>query len=112
MLTRLSKMTTQGKLLLLSGVFAFGMIAFGTIALWTLSTVKVLGPHYQRVVLNKDLLADVLPPPNYIVETYLTAHLMPDVSDREERQSCSSNTTNSRRTTRLARILERNASRR
>jgi methyl-accepting chemotaxis protein len=52
----------------------------------TLNTVKVHGPHYQRVVINKDLLADVLPPPNYIVESYLSAHLLATASSVEERQ--------------------------
>ncbi len=40
--------------------------------------------HYQRIVQNKDLLADVLPPPNYIVETYLTARLMADAENNDD----------------------------
>lgn len=68
----------NGKLALLTGVFTLGFVIFGSMALSTLNTAKVHGPHYNRVVQNKDLLADVLPPPNYIVETYLTAHLMAD----------------------------------
>lgn len=40
-----------------------------------LDEVKVSGPHYQRIVLGKDLLADILPPPAYIVEPFLEATL-------------------------------------
>ena len=40
-----------------------------------LDEVKVGGPHYQRIVLGKDLLADILPPPEYIVEPFLEATL-------------------------------------
>lgn len=35
--------------------------------------VKVNGPEYAKVVDAKDLVADILPPPNYLVETHLIA---------------------------------------
>ncbi|HIJ63003.1 MAG TPA: HAMP domain-containing protein [Rhodospirillaceae bacterium] len=35
--------------------------------------LKVNGPVYGRIVLAKDLVADILPPPEYILESYLTA---------------------------------------
>jgi methyl-accepting chemotaxis protein len=72
------------KLFMLTGVCVAGLVIFGVVAYTTLNTVKVNGPHYNRVVQNKDLLADVLPPPNYIVETYLTAQQMRDAKDRAE----------------------------
>ncbi len=74
----------NGKLALLSAVFVLGFVAFGTLALSTLNVAKVHGEHYNRVVQNKDLLADVLPPPNYIVETYLTAYLMVNENDSDQ----------------------------
>jgi methyl-accepting chemotaxis protein len=74
------------KLYLLTAVAVAGLLIFGVVALNTLNSVKVNGPHYQRVVQNKDLLADVLPPPNYIVETYLTAQLMLDAGSPEKLQ--------------------------
>jgi methyl-accepting chemotaxis protein len=51
-----------------------GFMAFGGIALITLERLKVNGPIYQEIVLGKDLIADVLPPPAYIVEANLVAH--------------------------------------
>ncbi len=83
-MSTIRNMSIKTKLSLLAAVFAVGLIAFGLVAHNTLSTAKVHGPHYQRVVLNKDLLADVLPPPNYIVETNLVTHLLVNASSKEE----------------------------
>ena len=77
----------NGKLVVLTGVFVVGFAIFGALSNSTLNTVKVHGPHYNRVVQNKDLLADVLPPPNYIVESYLTAHLMVNETDSKSLDS-------------------------
>jgi methyl-accepting chemotaxis protein len=42
---------------------------------YTLDTLKVGGPIYNRIVLGKDLIADILPPPAYLIESYLEASL-------------------------------------
>jgi methyl-accepting chemotaxis protein len=51
----------------------FALIIFGVVAIHTLNKVKVNGPYYEEIVKNKDLIADVLPPPEYIIESYLLA---------------------------------------
>lgn len=66
---------------LLTVVFALGFLAFAGVALQTLRVVRVNGPHYAQIVQNKDLLADVLPPPAYVVEAYLNACLMLETDD-------------------------------
>jgi PAS domain S-box-containing protein len=71
-------LSMKAKLLLLSAAFGVGFLAFAFIAFHTINTVQVNGPNYHRVVDNKDLLADVLPPPAYIVEAYLTTRILPD----------------------------------
>lgn len=71
------------KLSLLAVLFTVGFVAFGAVAFSTLQTVAVNSPNYTRIVQNKDLLADVLPPPAYIVETYLTARLLVDSQSPE-----------------------------
>lgn len=68
----------------LTAVFAVGFVAFGGVALQTLGVVRINGPHYAQIVQNKDLLADVLPPPAYVVEAYLNACLMLDAEDSAE----------------------------
>ena len=60
----------------------FGLIVtLGCIAiLWTgvsaLGQLKVNGPIYRQIVLGKDLIADILPPPEYVIESYLESTLL------------------------------------
>ena len=60
-----------GKLTLLVLVFAGLFVVFALTTWQTLDKVRVKGPIYNEVVLGKDLIADVLPPPAYIIESYL-----------------------------------------
>ena len=66
-------MSFRNKLWLLVGVFAVGFIVSGLFSFGTLSQVKVNGPIYQGIVQQKDLLADILPPPEYLIESYLVS---------------------------------------
>lgn len=50
-----------------------GFILFGWYSFCTLNQLKVNGPIYNEIVRGKDLIADILPPPDYIIESYLTA---------------------------------------
>ena len=61
------------RFMLLIGVFVAGFALYGAVSLQTLSQLKVTGPVYQGIVQNKDLVADVLPPPEYIIESYLVS---------------------------------------
>jgi methyl-accepting chemotaxis protein len=54
-------------------VIATGFILFGYYSFYTLNQLKVNGPIYNEIVRGKDLIADILPPPDYIIESYLTA---------------------------------------
>ena len=42
---------------------------------FTIGKLKVGGPIYNQIVLGKDLVADILPPPEYIIESYLEVTL-------------------------------------
>ncbi|MBL8025199.1 MAG: methyl-accepting chemotaxis protein [Fibrobacteres bacterium] len=55
-------------------ILSFGFLLFGFYSFFTLNNVKVNGPIYNEIVRGKDLIADILPPPDYIIETYLTAY--------------------------------------
>ena len=59
---------------------AIGFIVFGAFAFFTLQQLKVNGPVYDRIVLGKDLIADILPPPKYIIEAYLVSMQLYDES--------------------------------
>jgi methyl-accepting chemotaxis protein len=52
-----------------------GFVAVIWTALMAINELKVGGPVYARIVLGKDLIADILPPPEYIIEPYLEATL-------------------------------------
>ncbi len=69
----LRQLKLSGRLSLLIGIFTVGFIVSGAWAFKTLNLVKVNGPVYQQIVQGKDLIADVLPPPAYIIESYLVA---------------------------------------
>jgi methyl-accepting chemotaxis protein WspA len=70
-----------GRLTLLVAVFAGLFLVFGFTTWRTLEQVRVKGPIYTEIVLGKDLIADVLPPPEYIIEPYLLTLLMVDETD-------------------------------
>ena len=54
----------------------FGFIVFFAFSYNGLNQVKVNGPIYVNIVQGKDLIADILPPPEYIIESYLTCFQM------------------------------------
>ena len=69
-------LTIRKKLILLGLVFASGFGAFAWLALRTLDQTKIGGPVYESIIQGHDLIADVLPPPAYIIESYLLAQQM------------------------------------
>ena len=66
-------MNISRRLWLLVCVFVVGLFIYAAWSLNTLQELKVNGPVYERIVQGKDLVADILPPPEYILESYLVA---------------------------------------
>jgi methyl-accepting chemotaxis protein len=56
-------------------VTAAGLAAVVFTGIYALSDVKVGGPLYTQIKLGNDLVADILPPPEYVIESYLEATL-------------------------------------
>lgn len=75
------------KLLLIVCLFAVGLVVAGAMAFATVARIKVHGPLYADIVRNKDLIADILPPPAYILEAHLVAHQLPEETDPTARQA-------------------------
>jgi uncharacterized protein YoxC len=76
-------LTVRAKLYVLVAFCSIAFVAFG---LWTFNTLrisKVNGPYYNKLVQGKDLIADILPPPNYIIESYMMALHMANEADSE-----------------------------
>jgi methyl-accepting chemotaxis protein len=81
------RFTLSHRFALLLGIFVFGFAAYGYWSFHTLSKLKVNGPLYQNIVQNKDLVADVLPPPEYIIESYLVALQLDRAAGGAEQQA-------------------------
>ncbi|MFZ4388358.1 MAG: methyl-accepting chemotaxis protein [Chthoniobacterales bacterium] len=65
----------------LIGIFLGVAVLTVGLSLQSLSRLKINGPLYDEIISQKDLLADILPPPLYVIETYLTALQMLGESD-------------------------------
>ncbi|MBK7979402.1 MAG: methyl-accepting chemotaxis protein [Ignavibacteriae bacterium] len=64
------------KLRIIILMLVVGSLIFGITAYLTIEKLRVNGEMYSEIVEGKDLIADILPPPNFIVETYLNSFLM------------------------------------
>ncbi len=69
----LRDLSVRAKLTALVSLPVAGLAIFAAVTVNTLNQVQVRGPIYQRIVENKDVIADILPPPCYIVEAFMTA---------------------------------------
>jgi nitrate/nitrite-specific signal transduction histidine kinase len=61
-----------------------GIAAFAVYALYTLEVVRINGPIYQDLARDQELVADVLPPPSYVIESYLTASRILEAGQNHE----------------------------
>jgi methyl-accepting chemotaxis protein len=61
----------KAKLAVLAGAAIIGFIGYFVFSYQLMHVVAVNGSLYNEIVNNKDLVADILPPPEYIIETYL-----------------------------------------
>lgn len=77
----ISGLRQRTQLFLLLAVMALGILL---VSVWTQrvnSELRIGGPLYQEIVKGKDLLADILPPPYYILESYLVILQMKTSTD-------------------------------
>ena len=66
------------------GIFLLLFAGFATLAWRTLDQVRVNGPIYDEIIQGNNLIADILPPPQYIIESYLLVLRLKDESDPAE----------------------------
>lgn len=74
-------LSVGARLHVMIAVFGVGFLVSGWWYHSTLNVAKVHGPYYNSIVQGKDLIADILPPPEYIIESYLTVLRMADAVD-------------------------------
>lgn len=81
------KITIARSLLSFAAVVVVGLGTSIGLQSYTLSQLKVGGPVYGGIIDGKDLVADILPPPLYLVEAYMLASeaaLDPQKAQRSE----------------------------
>ena len=69
------------KLMVLQALFLGAFLIFGGMAWNTLKIVQINGPYYKNIIQSKDVIADILPPPEYLIESYMTILQMADETD-------------------------------
>ncbi len=80
-MTFLRRLRIGPRLALLVLIFSLGLGGYGIWSFTTLNEVKVGGPVYQRINQSQELVADVLPPPVHIIESYLVCLQMTRAMD-------------------------------
>ncbi len=81
------KLTISKTLIAFAACVTLGLAVAIGLQSQTLERLKVSGPVYQQIVDGKDLVADILPPPLYLVEAYLLANeadIRPDLGSENE----------------------------
>jgi methyl-accepting chemotaxis protein len=69
------RLSVSGAITVFGIVAAFGLAALIFTSGYALQQLRVGGPLYSQIKLGNDLIADVLPPPAYVLEAYLEATL-------------------------------------
>jgi methyl-accepting chemotaxis protein len=67
----------------ITGMAVIAFAVYGFYCFDTINQVKINGPHYQRIAQGNSLVADILPPQEFLVETYLTAFEMMEADGEE-----------------------------
>jgi methyl-accepting chemotaxis protein len=82
----LRSITLSRRLAALIAIFSLGFLLYGFWSFKTLNEFKVNGPVYEHIVQGKDLVADILPPPVYIIESYLVVFQLMAATEQVEQQ--------------------------
>ncbi|HEV2153904.1 methyl-accepting chemotaxis protein [Bradyrhizobium sp.] len=69
------RLTISRSIVVFGIAVVLGLAAIIGTSSYVLQQIKVGGPVYERIKLGNDLIADILPPPEYVIEAYLEATL-------------------------------------
>ena len=78
----INKLKIKYKIFIIISIFIIGFIIFGSYALYSISKAKVNGEMYNNIIQGKDLVADILPPPEYIIESDLLTYQILNETDK------------------------------
>lgn len=77
----LSRFSITRQVIFLVALFMAGFTLMCSMAAYITSKTSVNGPIYGQIIQGKDLVADILPPPEYIIESYLITFQACDSKD-------------------------------
>lgn len=80
----MQKLSIRQRFILLIGVFLTGFVIFFGFAFKLLMDYRINSPLYDTIIQKKDLIADVLPPPNFIIESYMVSLQIVESQDQAE----------------------------
>ncbi|MHB1687420.1 MAG: methyl-accepting chemotaxis protein [Ignavibacteriaceae bacterium] len=80
----LTNLKVSQKFLLLTNFVAASLLVFGLYTYGTINKIKVNGPLYKSIIQGKNLIADILPPPEYIIEAYLNLYQLTFAKDETQ----------------------------
>jgi methyl-accepting chemotaxis protein len=83
-LKNLNRLTIEIRFTIILATLVIGFALFGFATFKAMNTVNLDGPSYQRIVQGKDIIADILPPPEYIIESYLVALQLTQATNPDE----------------------------
>lgn len=69
----LQHLKVRSKLILMMVIVALGLIISGFVSYLLIQKIRIGGTYYNELLQSKDLVADILPPPIFIIESYLLA---------------------------------------
>lgn len=77
----LSRYSITRQVIFLVALFMTGFTLMFSMSAYITSKTSVNGPIYGQIIQGKDLVADILPPPEYIIESYLITFQAYDSKD-------------------------------
>jgi len=80
-------MNLSTRMFCLIATATLGLLLSGTSSFLVLQKLKITGPIYREIVQGKDIAADILPPPEYIIESYLVLLRLQDEPDPAKQQN-------------------------
>ncbi|MDR3636888.1 MAG: methyl-accepting chemotaxis protein [Isosphaeraceae bacterium] len=78
---RFLDVSIRTKLYALVTCSTLGLLAVLGLSAWLLSEFRINGPVYDRIITAKDIVADILPPPEYVIEPFLVLHQMDQATE-------------------------------
>ena len=70
------RLSIAARLRLIIALSVLGIVVSSLLFHNAMKRSAVHGPGYTEIVQGKDVIADILPPPEYIVESHLVVHQM------------------------------------